>query len=579
MNAARALLYLYGMTLWGSLRERVRRLRQPKYLVGAIAGGAYIYYFMLRNYGGRAGGWDGSDRESFIPLAALLLAGAIFLGWILPNRRAALQFSEAGIAFLFPAPVTRRTLIHAQLLRSQIAILFSSVFLTFVFRRTGAGAGVAGRAIGWWVILSTLNLHLLGASFLRERLTEHGLNPVRRRLLLGGGLAALVAGCWLVVRRTLPPPTDADAASLGAMLGYGRQILTTPPVSWVLAPFVVVVHPYLAATPADFLGALWPALLLIGVHYLWVARSDVAFEEASVELAARRAARIAAARSGRWHREDRPAKARREPFALAARGAAAVAFLWRGLLALGPAYRLRYYVLGCAVAVAGLGWLGADSAREPTLRIIGSIGAGLSVWAALFIPMLFRRDLQLALDQADIIKAYPLEGWQVVLGALLTPMTVLMFLEWFLLLVALGGLGGAVHHPLLVAATGATGAIAVALLVPPLCGLMLCIPFAGVLYFPAWARPGNVPGGGIELLGQRLIFLLGYVVVLVAAVLPAGAAGAAAWLIGNWLAGPFAAALAGAAAAGILLALELGAAVFWLGWRFERFDLSTELPR
>jgi hypothetical protein len=33
----------------------------------------------------------------------------VLLAWMIPHERAALTFTEAEVAFLFPAPVTRRT--------------------------------------------------------------------------------------------------------------------------------------------------------------------------------------------------------------------------------------------------------------------------------------------------------------------------------------------------------------------------------------------------------------------------------------------------------------------------------------
>src|SRR5205085_7964459 len=102
------------------------------------------------------------------------------LAWMVPHQRAALAFTEAEVAFLFPAPVTRRGLIHFKLLRSQTAILFTTVLLTLVANRFGGRAWI--HAAGWWVILSTLNLHFLGSSFARTLLLERGISNWRRRL-------------------------------------------------------------------------------------------------------------------------------------------------------------------------------------------------------------------------------------------------------------------------------------------------------------------------------------------------------------------------------------------------------------
>src|SRR6185369_17245842 len=107
-------------------------------------------------------------------VGALALFLMVLSAWIFPHERAALLFSEAEIAFLFPAPVTRRTLIHFKLLRSQFAILFTTFFLTLVSGRFGQGGNAWIHAAGWWLILSTLSLHTLAASFVRTRLLDLG---------------------------------------------------------------------------------------------------------------------------------------------------------------------------------------------------------------------------------------------------------------------------------------------------------------------------------------------------------------------------------------------------------------------
>ena len=42
-----AFVYLQATSLYNTLRQRLLRLRQPKYLVGAVVGGAYLYFFLF----------------------------------------------------------------------------------------------------------------------------------------------------------------------------------------------------------------------------------------------------------------------------------------------------------------------------------------------------------------------------------------------------------------------------------------------------------------------------------------------------------------------------------------------------
>src|SRR6266478_2726603 len=195
-----ALLYLQFHSIKNRLLLRIKRLRQPKYLFGAIVGGIYFYFYFFRYFFGFRGGRGGfvstatpENLALFESIGALVFLAVILLGWIFGNQRAALSFTEAEVAFLFPAPVSRRGLIHFKLLRSQIAILFTTVLLTLVSGRGGGHPWL--RMAGWWLVLSLLNLHLLGSSFARTLLLEHGIsNWLRRVAILAVALALAVTG-------------------------------------------------------------------------------------------------------------------------------------------------------------------------------------------------------------------------------------------------------------------------------------------------------------------------------------------------------------------------------------------------
>ena len=134
-----------------------------------------------------------------------MLLMILLLAWIIPHQRAALTFTEAEVAFLFPAPISRRGLIHFKLLRSQTAILFTTLLLTLVSSRFGGHAWI--HAAGWWLILSTLNLHFLGSSFALTMLLDRGISNWQRRL----GILALVlvlAGVVIVWGRQTMPAFD-----------------------------------------------------------------------------------------------------------------------------------------------------------------------------------------------------------------------------------------------------------------------------------------------------------------------------------------------------------------------------------
>jgi hypothetical protein len=511
-------------------------------------------------------------------LAALALALYMLLDWLLSGDDARLGFSETEIAFLFPAPLTRTTLIQFNLLRSQLMIFFSSFLLSLLLRRGGAlgGQHPLQYATGLWLLLSTCKLHVMAGSFVRARLANAGLDGWKRRVLVAVVGLLVVLACWWPMRSRVQMPDVETWSSLAAMHAWFQGIFGIAPLTWLLVPFHWAVAPIFAADTPAFLRALPPALGLLALHYLWVVRAQVSFEDASIVHAERRARRVAAMRQGRMS-ERTPTKPRSEPFRLAATGFPPLAFLWKGLVAMGPVFRLRTWLIACVVAFALGQWLAADPRYRGLLVAFGSAALMIGGWALLFGPMIMQRSVQRTLDYLDILKATPLRGRQIALGELSTPAAVMVGAIWLLLLVgaqsfiATGGRG--VFSPAVIA----VAAVGMALLVPPLCGLMLCVPFAGTLYFPAWIAPPKGGGRGVEVMGQRMIFMAGYMLTLIVVAIPAAVVGGLGFLLANWVAGMAAGLLAGAACACAVLALELHWAVGLLGRRIDRFDVSQEL--
>lgn len=581
-----ALVYLQLTSLKNALLGRIRRLRNPRYLFAALVGAAYFYFFLFRRNGGSShhAGPSPVFAAQGPVLLELLGAFALFVAmalvWILPNSRAALAFTEAEVAHLFPAPISRRTLVHFKLLKSQFSILLSILVLTLISNRWSFLGGAAWmHAAGWWLIFSIYNLHLVGASFARERLLHFGINALRRRLMICGVLLVLGAYTWFWLQRSMPLPQENDVQNIASLLDYVKTVLTTPPLGWVLMPFRVIVRPFLATTVTDFLSAIWPGLLLIVAHYVWVLRSDVAFEEASVALSQKRAETISAMRAGKWSGFT-PKKKRREPFELSPTGMPSIAFLWKGLIAAGPIYYPRYWLSAGFVLIAALLWFG----RDPDSRLL--VGGAfvtcmaLCCYGLLFGPVLARRVLALMLERLDLAKSYPLRGWQVVLGEMMCPVTLLCVFEWIgLTLMA----GAAMYlqtreelpHMVLLAEL-----VSAWLLIVPLAAMLFALNYAGALLFPAWITATTQTGGGLEKVGQRLIFLAGYLILLVVALLPAVGFGLAPFFLTKWLFQNIAwAIIVGSLTGCAVLVGELVVALWWLGERFEKFDLSAELPR
>jgi hypothetical protein len=263
-----ALWYLQFQSAKNRVLVRFRRLKQPKYLVGGIVGALYFYFYFFRyllGFPARSRGLMFSATTGthafYEGLGATILLLAVILAWVLPHERAALTFSEAEVDFLFPAPISRRGLIHFKLVRSQAAILFTTLILMLVTNRFGGKFWI--HAAGWWLILSNLNLHFLGSSFARTRLMDRGITNTRRRLMILVLMMLLTMVVLVWTSRSLPQFSVTQNLDFAALEQYFEAVLTSGPLPWLLYPFRLVVRRTWPRMPTVFFGRsfqLWRSL-------------------------------------------------------------------------------------------------------------------------------------------------------------------------------------------------------------------------------------------------------------------------------------------------------------------------------
>jgi hypothetical protein len=105
---------------------------------------------------------------------------------------------------------------------------------------------------------------------------------------------------------------------------------------------------------------------------------------------------------------------------------------------------------------------------------------------------------------------------------------------------------------------------------------MILLLNAAAVLFPAWVQMGGRPGG-IDVFGQRILFVGALFLVLAIALLPAFIAGGVTFFVVQFLAGPVFALAAAVIVVLAILGTEIAIGTRWTGKRFESFDLSAEL--
>ncbi len=581
-----ALGYLVTRSFANGALFRLRRLRQPRYLLGAILGSAYFYFYFGRILGGERSPFgipSAADAAFSVEVgAAIFFLITLVMSWILPASRAAITFTEAEIAFLFPAPIHRRTLVILRLLKSQFSLLMFSAFMTLLTGRFRLGTEAWLRVGGWWVILNTLHLHRIGASFALQRLRERGMADWKRRALFLTAILALAAGVEFT-RRSLPPPPDVATAMRGGsavVVNYLTQVIRAGPLPFVLAPFKVIVRPNFSHDAATFFHAMLPALGIMALHFLWVVRADVSFEDASIEAAKKRASFIAARGRGETRARTGPGTAQTPLFLLRPTGFAPVAFVWKSLLKSGGRRTFSRWTTFFTILAVGAKLLEHADIRSPTvvaLAVLIGIGCYLTLLLGfVLVGQHSAAQLRQGIAAMDLLKTYPIPGWQLALGELAGPVALGTLMQWTALGIGVMLLRTSVPETFFQPAVLYSVA-GFALLLPVFNLSFAILPSACALLFPGWLRPLENASPGIEGTGLRLVISISQILAVVAALIPVALFGALAFFV----AGKFTPLLewrivAAGCTAIPLLAMEAGLGIAWLGSLYDKFDVSAD---
>jgi hypothetical protein len=562
-----ALGYLAARSARNRLLRQLRRLRTPRYAIALVLGLAYLWVIGVWNR-------PPSDSPDVSPETIELLGSVgvmlvLLWTWVFGADGRALAFTRAEVTWLFPAPLVRRELIQYKLLRGQFIILFNVLLWTFLLSRGWAGGEPWRRAASIWILLTTLSLHRLGVALFRSSLAEHGRAGLRARWVTLALLTVVGAVVLADSAQALPALRAAWDFGPKEFLATAQAIAARPVPSALLLPCRWLIGPLAAGGWAAWSSALLPAGAMLLVHFVWVVRSDAAFEESAASAALTR-------RSGRRRPGGAPRLTARPIPPLSPAGPPGAALLWKNLAAVVRTGRVRSSVLGfflAAVVVATLSLLGAGATL---LEIAGWFALLWAGFLLLLGPQWVRNDLRADLSRLAVLRSYPLRGRTVVGAETAGSTAVLTAVQLGLLVVAYFAFwGGRVEEPSPELRTAMLAAAVV--LLPAVNFLAMLIQNGTALLFPAWVRVGGDRPIGVEALGHNMLAMSGFLLVLATLLLlPAAVAGALFLTLepgwGWWAAVPAAAAAVPVAAAEAHLLLAR------LGRVFEATDPSSVAP-
>jgi hypothetical protein len=560
-------LYLSACSIRNRVLGRVRRLRQPRYLVGAVVGAAYLYLVFFRRMHLRR---NIRGRTLGIPpdlLAPLQLAGAFVLWlvvlarWIVPVSIQPLKLSGAERDLLLTAPVARRRITRYKLLRSQLGVFLSTAFMLIV---AWSSVGSAWSfLLGMFLLFTALRLHLLGVALTRGMLRQGG----RRDPATIAALTVL-ALCTAGAIWALAPGIVAFAGTrdLAAALPVVRDAASRPPVAIALLPFTLVVRPVVAGWPLGFLAAAWPVVGLVLLNYAWVVRAQDQAEQSAV---------TSEQETVEGRRAPSRAVYRRAPFALAPHGRPEWAVAWKNLIMLGR-YASPAMLLRVAAPLAVISVAVGTSHSSQLARAAVPLAIALSCGLTLLGPYSFRNDLRQDLLQLSVLKTWPISGERLLWGEVLAPWLVVTAVVWVCIVIT-GGLTLAVPATTL----GWTERLALGssalILFPAVILAQIIVQNAAVVLFPGWVAVGPSRPRGVEAMGQQMLMFGGSMLLLALGILPGAAFGAIVAFLGYRLIG-WLGLVPGAAMVAGLLAVEIVVAVHLLGGVIDRTDPSAIDP-
>ena len=579
-----ASLYIIVCSARNRFARRVRRLREPRYLIGLVVGAAYFYFTIFARTRGRAAATAARRRNAGRAPAAEAITAALaqagpaasglvlmFLSvaaWLFPFDSGLLEFSDAETDFLFTAPLSRRQLLAHRLLRSQLGILFASVIIAFASVTSTPWTRVR-ISIGTWLVLLTMRVYFTIVTLTRSRVAATQ-GPKRFAALVPPLIltAALAVVSLELARTFFKAPVTHVVEALDRLSAVSLRGLS----GVLLGPFVALTQPLFAPTAALFLRALGGTLVVLAVIVAWMLRVDESFQEAAAASASKRAEKAPARRAA-------VARARATGLSLAPTGPPEPAFFWKnGVQTLRltglPLIRIAVATMVVVIAVTS-SFVNAMQLRGSAAAVC-TISIAIAAFAAVLGPQVVRTDLRSDLMHLDLLKTWPVRPGALIRGEMAWPATMLTCISW--MAVAVAAVFSPAAFPRILPATRAAIAGAAFVVLPAIIFAHYLVQNAAALVFPAWVPLGQQRPRGVDAIGQRIILLAGVLVALVVFVVPGLIGGAIIWLafqrwIGILILVPAAAVCTAIVAVEVLVSTEL------LGPIYERLDvLSVERP-
>ncbi|HEX5051759.1 MAG TPA: putative ABC exporter domain-containing protein [Planctomycetota bacterium] len=421
---ASAWWYYQRCVLANRAKAMLKRLRQPKYVIGLALTVTYLGWIFFFNPALSGDGTRSADevRGNTAVVAAAFYLLQIVITWFALSSGRGVAFREAEVQLLFPRPFTRWQILRFKWLSGQPGALIGSLIIGLMFHRfsdVDYGLVVAG----FWINQSVLYAHATLVGLWLAHLKAKGGRAARCTSL----------PAWTMLTALLVCAASGWAA-VGDATGWAaaRAVAQTPWLAALSWPFTKLADLMLAPDLAGFAAAAVVPLLLLVVHGFVIWWADFRFEDQAVEIAAKiqniKSEGIGALAS----KKDLVVGKPRQPWQLAPTGPAWHALVWKNVISLGRlpkrlAIRLGFVIL-ILVAIFSSMLVGQGDAPHVPTRI-GFLLLGLLGYVSLLAPSMVRVDLRIDIPHFDVLKAMPLRGRSLIFGEVMGTVLVLWVVQ------------------------------------------------------------------------------------------------------------------------------------------------------
>ena len=554
-----ACLYYLRCTTRNRVLGMLRRMRQPKYLIGMLAIAAYVYVFFIRN-SFLENVSPSEQRQIAVAGVALMGLLQISTAWIMPGR--GLAFRESEVQFLFPRPFSRFQLLMFKWVVGQFPLLFSGFIIGLIFGRTSAFT-FTFFVLGFWLSQTAITTHALLYGLCRSQF--------KSKLRLIPGIAFLAAVPILAV---FAWTSIGGAQTLPEFLA----LTETKPLSYLLDPIKILATPVAAQSLPEFLQAALIPIGVILIHLVVIRWSNLPFEDDALALAAKiqevRRSGLRGLRSKKTLVLAKPGS----PWQLAPIGRDWQALVWKNVISITRFSKqtiLRIagvtFILAYVLSTRGGDFWGGTGTTRIGFGLLAVIG-----YVTLLGPALIRVDLRIDIPHFDVLKSMPIRARSLIFGEVMGTVIVLWVVQATVIVIAAifiteeegQRFGWDLKAPLTAAALIALFSFDFALLT--------CENFIA-LWMPGFVRLGRGAKPSLDQMGPYILGALVKLNVLFVFLLPAGLVGTAVGYLCKYLGLPLIPAVSiGIAAGSVILAWAGFAAIQLSEARYNRFDITSE---